>query len=105
MQGSVANHRRVLLVEFLARGRFFAGVFFPFAKGALLGRDAAVDWVRVLVPSSIMLEPDAGSLQAVADRLLPHLGRLPDCVIFSHCFGERPSQAFSSSSDEGDMTL
>jgi hypothetical protein len=50
-----AGAPRVVLVETVTPGRFHAGQAFPFAKGLLAARGAAVRWLRLAVPPALEL--------------------------------------------------
>ena len=80
----VGDSQRVVLLELVARGRFMAGMFFPFTKGWLIQRGTPVRWLRASVDPAALLEAEA-----VARRLVAQLEAIcaespPTHLIASH---------------------
>ena len=81
----------MVLVELVVPGRFFAGMFFPFAMGLLRSRGVPSRWVRVVAPAEMMLDA-AGNRQQVDDVASVVLRAVQDHdathVLFSHPAGQ-----------------
>ncbi len=76
---------RVVMVELVVPGRFFAGMFFPFALGLLRARGVPAWWLRMGVPAEVMLDGCGEQLDEVA-RSVARAARDHDAThaLFSH---------------------
>ena len=87
------NLPRVLFVEWVTPGRFHAGVFFPFAKGLLADRGAAVRWLRFAVPPDVGLREEGAGAALADDDLAALVAALREQQTSHAVYSHRPSAA------------
>ena len=80
----VGDSQQVLLLELVARGRFMAGMFFPFVKGWLNQRGTPVRWIRATVQPAALLDAGAATQDVVTNLRAICSGWTPTHVIASH---------------------
>ncbi len=80
----VGDSQQVVLLELVARGRFMAGMFFPFVKGWLTQRGMPVRWIRATVQPGALLSAVEATRDLVAQLEAVCAESPPTHLVASH---------------------